>query len=145
MQHETVRSTVDFDSSSEKKTFEEILWIFFIVKPFTMQDALVIWQSAFEIFINVRFVSIKSVRIVDLVAVNVQFCIRKNGMQNIVHMSNMRHSLVLFYKSTSSSLVSVKTVFSLCPFFFPVVLYVEKPRPLSSLVFRARYICRKGR
>ena len=72
--------------------------ILFIVIPFTMQDSLAICQCTFEIVRDVRFVNIKSVRIVDLVVVNVQFCIRKNGMQNIVHMSNMRHSLVLFYK-----------------------------------------------
>ena len=45
-----------------------------------MRDSLVICQRAFEIVRNVRLVSIKSVRIVDLVVVNVLFCITKDGM-----------------------------------------------------------------
>ena len=63
--------------------------------------------------------SIKSVRLVDLVVVNVQFCIRKNGMQNFVHMSNMRHSLVLFYKfNVIVSCFSKNSVFFVLPFLF---------------------------
>ena len=75
----------------------------------------------FEIVRNVRFVSIKSVRVVDLVFVNVQICIRKKGLQNFVHMSNLGHSSSSSINSTSLSPVSVKTVSSLFSFFFSVV------------------------
>ena len=121
----------------------EILWIFFVVIPFTMQDSHVICQCTFEIFRNVRIVSIKSVPIVDLVVVNVQFCSRKNGMHKIVHMSNMRHSLALFYKfNVMVTCFSNSSVFFVLFFLF-YCFVTFKTMCFNCLSFRARYVCRK--
>ena len=118
--------------------------MFFVVIPFTMQDSLVFCQCTFEIVRNVRFVSIKSNPIVDLVVVNVQFCIRKNGMHNIVHMNNMRHSLALFYKiNVIVTCFSKSSVFFVLVFLF-CCFVTFKTMSFNCLSFRARYVCRKS-
>ena len=102
---------------------------------FAMQDSLVFCELSFEIARYMRFVSIKSVRILDLVVVNVPVRIRKKWVWNFVHMNKIKHSLAVFFHI---ALVSVRTLSSLCSFVFSVVFFGFKTTPFKWLNFLSK-------
>ena len=77
-----------------------------------MQTSLVFIDGSLEVVGNIRFVLIQSIRVVNLLVVNVNFNIGKNWMQIVVYMSNERNWNVF-----------LRSLFLFCFCFFFVFLF----------------------
>ena len=86
-----------------------------LLRSHTFHNArpIVICQCTLKSVRKVKFVSMNSVRIVDLVVVNVEFCIRKMECKNLSTWVMWGTPSPSSINSASSSPVSVKTVYSL--------------------------------
>ena len=95
IQHEAFGSTKQFHSPCGKRLrqrgFKNLIWKFFIVLSLAVQNAFVIRGSPFEVAGNKRLVRIKSIRIVNLLIVDLHFNIGKNWRRNVIDMINERN------------------------------------------------------
>ena len=62
-----------------------------------MQNSLVLRDDSLEVFANVRFVRIESIRVANLLIDDIHFNVVKNWMQNFVYMSNERNWSVFLH------------------------------------------------
>ena len=95
-----------------ERRFHNFLRRFFIVVPLAVQNSLVFRDGSLEVVGNIRFVRIQSIRVVNLLIVDVHFSIGKNGVQKVVYMSNKRNWSVL-----------LRRLFLFCFCFFFVFLF----------------------
>ena len=99
IQHETIGSTKHFYSPCEKGLrhgcVHNFIKAFLKVIPFTIPNPFVFSDGSLEVVWNVRFVHKQSIRVVNLLIVDVHLNIGKNCMQNVVYMSNERNWSIL--------------------------------------------------
>ena len=72
----------------KERHFHNFIRKFFIVEPLAVQNSLVFRDGSLEVVGNIRFVRIQSIRVVNVLIVDVHFNIGKNWVQNVVYMSN---------------------------------------------------------
>ena len=77
IQHEAIRSAKQFHSPCEKRfrqrRFHNFIKKFFIVVPLAVQNPLVFKDGSLEVVGNVRGLRIQSIRVVNLLFVDVHF------------------------------------------------------------------------
>ena len=71
-----------------QRRFYSFIKIFFIIVPFAEQNTFVFRDSPLEVVGNVRFVRIQSIRVVNLLIVDVHFNVGKDCVRNFVYMGN---------------------------------------------------------
>ena len=95
IQHRAIGSDMNFRSPCiegfKQKCFHNLIKKFFVLSPPAVQNSLVIRDDFLEVSGIVRVVRIESVRIVDLVSVDVHVNIGKKLVNNVVYMCNEKN------------------------------------------------------
>ena len=82
-----------------QRGFHKFIRKFFKVVALAVENSLVFREGPLEIVGNVRMVSVQSIRVVDLLIVDVHLNMWKSSVQNVGYVSNEKNgSLLLFFR-----------------------------------------------
>ena len=102
IQHEAIGSAQHFHSGHEKRfrqrRFHNFIRKLLIVVPLAVQNSIAFRDGSLELVKIIRFVRIQSIRVVNLLTVDVNFNIGKNYVQNVFYMSNERNWNLLHHR-----------------------------------------------
>ena len=119
--------------------FHSFIRCFFIVVPFAERNTFVFRDSPLEVVGNVRFVRIQSIRVVNLLIVDVHFNVGKNCMQNFFYMSNETNWCLLLRRFFFIQFY----LFFVLLFYFSAFVSFVTTTPVK-FQFQSKYVCLKS-